>query len=184
MRRASRISTQTIALCGILAAVALVLLFAAGMTPTGWMGVTAVAGLAVAVAVSAAGYVAGVMCWLVSGILSLLLVPGKHVAVLFLCLFGVYPVLKNLFERIRRRALEYLVKLAYFNLVFFGLYTLAYGLFFEGAAKDWTLPVPFVPVIWVLANLVFLVYDFAFAKVMAMLQVRLVPLLRRRFCRR
>ena len=66
--RRQKISAQVIALTGLLSAVCLVLLFAASVAPSGWTGLTAVAGLAVAVAVSASGYLSGVLCYLVSGI--------------------------------------------------------------------------------------------------------------------
>jgi len=184
MKRHPTISAQTIALTGLLAAVSLVFLFLAGVIPSGWAGVTAVAGLAVAVAVASAGYLSGVLCWLVSGLLGLLLLPAKHVAVLFFCLFGLYPVLKCLFERVPIRGLEYELKLAFFNLVFFGLYALAFPLLFQSFAADWHFPVPFLPSAALGGNLIFLAYDYAFSKVMALLQARLVPQLRRRFAGR
>ena len=95
MERA-KISPRLIALAGVLAAVALVIQLLASLIPSGWTAMAAVAGLAVAVAVSAAGYVAGILCYVVSGVLSLLLLPAKHVAILFVCLFGIYPLVKSL----------------------------------------------------------------------------------------
>lgn len=174
-------STQMLALTGLLSAVCLVLLFAASVVPSGWTGLTAVSGLAVAVAVSAAGYLSGVLCYLVSGILGLLLIPGKHVAVLFLCLFGIYPIVKNLLEKLRNRALELVLKLAFGEVVLALLYLLAYSLFFASLVSAWTYSIPFVPVFFVLAGIVFLIYDYAFSKVMALLQARLIPQLQRRF---
>ena len=178
--RRQKISTRMLALTGLLSAVCLVLLFAAGVAPSGWTGLTAVAGLAVAVAVSASGYLSGVLCYLVSGILGLLLVPGKHAAVLFLCLFGVYPLLKNLLERLKNRTLEILLKLAFCEAVLALLYLLAYPIFFASAVSAWSVPIPFVPVFFVLAGIIFLIYDYAFSRVMAMLQARLIPLFRQK----
>ena len=179
--RHQSLSTQTLALTGLLSAVCLVLLFAASVAPSGWTGLTAVSGLAVAVAVSSAGYLSGILCYLVSGILALLLLPGKHVAVLFLCLFGIYPVVKNLLERLKHRGIELLGKLAFCEAVLAMLYLLAYSLFFADAVRSWHYAVPFAPVFFVLAGLVFLIYDYAFSKVMALLQARLIPQLRNRF---
>ena len=180
MKRGNLVSTQSIALVGLLSAVALALLFAASVIPTGWVGVTAVAGLSVAVAVSALGYLSGVLGYVVSGLLALLLLPAKHVAILYACLCGLYPVLKNLFEKCRARILEYLLKLAFFNLVLFLLYQFAFALFFAGSAAEWSNAVPFVLVLFLGGNIVFLLYDYAFSKVMALLQKRLVQPLRRR----
>lgn len=176
-----KIAVQTIALAGLLSAVALVLLYLASVVPSGWAGVTAVAGLTVAVAVSAAGLRTGLMAYIVSSLLALLLLPAKQVALLYLCLFGLYPLLKLKLERIKAKAAEYLLKLVYFNVVLVVLYHAAFALFFSGV--EWTYAVPLLPVLMVAGSVIFLVYDFAFSKVMAMLQARLIPQLRRRFGR-
>lgn len=180
MSQRRKITPQIIALTGLLSAVALVFLYAAGVIPSGWMGVTAVSGLVVAVAVSSAGYLSGVLCYLVAGILGLLLVPAKQVAVLFICLFGLYPLLKIKFERLKGRILEYLLKLAFFNLMLVVLYFLAYGLFFQGIEAELAWNIPYV-IYMAAGSIIFLLYDFAFSKVMVLLQARLVPQLRRRF---
>ena len=180
MERA-KISPRLIALAGVLAAVALVIQLLASLIPSGWTAMAAVAGLAVAVAVSAAGYVAGILCYVVSGVLSLLLLPAKHVAILFVCLFGIYPLVKSLLERLKVRAAEYLLKLVFFNLVFSLLYLLAYQIFFQSAAEAWSYPVPFLSILFVAGNVIFLIYDYAFSKVMSLIQARLIPQLRRRF---
>lgn len=181
MRRNKRISTWSIALVGLLSAVSLVFLFLASVIPSGWTGVTAVAGLGVAVAVAACGYLSGILGYVLSGLLALLLLPAKHVAVLYLCLFGLYPVLKSLFEKCRLRIAEYLFKLAFFNLVLFGLYWFAFGLFFASGAADWNRPIPFVLALFLGGNIVFLLYDYAFSKVMVLLQKRVIqPIQQRR----
>ena len=176
-----KISARITALSGMLAAVALVIQLLASLSPSGWTALAAVAGLAVAVAVSAAGYVSATLCYVVSGLLSLILIPAKHVAVLYVCLFGIYPLIKSLLERLKWRGLEYVLKLAFFNLVLGGLYLLGYQLFFQSVATGWSYPLPFVPVLFVGGSIVFLVYDYAFSKVMALLQARVIPQIQRRF---
>ena len=110
-----KISARITALSGMLAAVALVIQLLASLIPSGWTALAAVAGLAVAVAVSAAGYVSATLCYVVSGLLSLILIPAKHVAVLYVCLFGIYPLIKSLLEQLKWRGLEYVLKLAFFQ---------------------------------------------------------------------
>ena len=175
-----KISPRIIALSGMLAAVAMVFLYAAGMIPSGWIGVTAVAGLVVAVAVSSAGYLCGALTYLVAGILSLLLAPAKHVAVFFLLLFGLYPLLKIRFEKIKHRVLEYVLKLCFFNVMFLALLFISYGTLFQGNWVETVWSIPY-PVIALAGSAIFLLYDLAFTKVMGILQVRLIPELRRRF---
>lgn len=181
MRTPKTISTQTVAQAALLSAVALVFLFAAGMIPTGWTGVTAVAGLAVAVAVSASGYLTGILCYAVTSILSLLIIPGKHAAILFASLFGLYPLLKIRMERLKSRVASIAVKLVFFNVVFLLLIQFASTLLWGNLLAQWPYSVPLQPVLCLVGSVIFLLYDFAFTKVMALLQSRLVPQLRRMF---
>lgn len=176
-----KISVQIVALSGMLAAVALVIQLLASLIPSGWTALAAVAGLAVAVAVSAAGYVSAVLCYVVSGLLALILLPAKHVAILYVCLFGVYPLIKSLLERLKWRVVEYVLKLAFFNVVLGLLYLFGYQLFFQSAVAAWKYPLPFLPVLCVVGSVIFLAYDYAFSKVMALLQARVIPQIRRRF---
>ena len=68
------------ALCGMLAAVSLALLWVAGMAPSGRLGLSALAGLGPVVAVLTAGRGAGYLCWAASGVLGLLLTPAYRKA--------------------------------------------------------------------------------------------------------
>lgn len=176
-----KISARIVALSGMLAAVALVIQLLASLIPSGWTALAAVAGLAVAVAVSSAGYVSAILCYVVSGLLALILIPAKHVAILYVSLFGIYPLLKSLFERLKWRVLEYVLKLAFFNLVLGLLYLLSYQLFFQSTEAAWNYPLPFLPVLCIAGSVIFLAYDYAFSKVMALLQARVIPQIRRRF---
>ena len=89
MRRGVSEKTWTVALSGVLAAMSLALLYLASVLPTGQLGVAAVAGLFPMAAVISAGWKAGACCWLASGLLGLLIVPGKGIALLFL----LFPVI-------------------------------------------------------------------------------------------
>ncbi len=174
MSAPSRMSTRSSAITGILSAVAVILMLLAGVLPSGWLGVTALSGLMVAVAVSACGYMSGAMCYLVSGILGLLLVPAKQVPVLFLCFLGLYPIMKQLIERIASRVTEYGLKLLCFYGIFGILYRLAYSLFFQSVAEQWQRGLPILLVFLICGGIVFLAYDYAFSKVIALLQRRVI----------
>ena len=176
-----KFSVQKIALIGMMAAVGFLFLLLAGIAPTGWIGITALAGFPVALCVSVAGYLSGVMCWIAAGLLALLLVPGKQVAILCLCRFGHYPILKNRIERVKSFLLAVTIKLLCYNAVFFSLYFMAYPLMFQSVSNQWKWRVPLLPALWIVTNIVFLAYDYAFSKIMALLQVRLVPEMRQRW---
>ena len=167
-----RRQTARLALMGMFSAAALVLLFLASTLPSGRMAVSALAGLCVAMALVSSGYGAGIGCYLVSGLLALLFLPNKEVAVYYGA-FGLYPIVKLWAEQ-RRQLLAWTVKLVAANVLLavgWWLLTRVLGVPLETGQ-------PLV-VLWLLGNVVFVCYDVAFTKVMGYLQQRLLPLLRR-----
>ena len=159
MRRKSK--AVQVAYPAILGALAVVLVYLACLAPTGQWGIVAAAGLLPAAAVVSVGLKAGFLCWAGAAILALLLAPDKFCALLFAVLFGLYPMVKSLAEGLRKKPVEYLLKLVFFNAAFTVLYlTMA-------AAMLGSLPEILGSSVWVLylaANAVFLAYDYGFGK--------------------
>lgn len=159
MRRKSK--AVQVAYPAILGALAVVLVYLACLAPTGQWGIVAAAGLLPAAAVVSVGLKAGFLCWAGAAILALLLAPDKFCALLFAVLFGLYPMVKSLAEGLRKKPVEYLLKLAFFNAAFTALYlTMA-------AAMLGSLPEILGSSVWALylaANAVFLAYDYGFGK--------------------
>lgn len=153
--------SRTIAFGGIFAALSLVMLYLACITPSGKVGLAAVAGLFPVGALLAAGKTAGYFSWLASGLLGLLMLPDKGIALLYLLFLGGYPVLKNNIEAKRKAPLEICAKLLYFNAVLLIMCFLFSGLFLaEGFS--WMQDKPWL--ILLLGNLVFAVYDVGLTK--------------------
>ena len=98
------------------------LVYLASLAPTGRWGIVALGGLLPAAAVVSVGLKAGFLCWAGASILALLLAPDKFCALLFTALFGLYPMVKSMAEKPRKRLLEYAVKLGFFNAAFTALY--------------------------------------------------------------
>lgn len=162
MRRKSK--AVQVAYPAVLCALAVVLVYLACLAPTGQWGIVAAAGLLPAAAVISVGIKAGFLCWAGAAILMLLLAPDKFCALLFAVLFGLYPMVKSLAEGVRKKPVEYLVKLGFFNAVFTALYLAM------RAAVLGSLPEKLSSSVWVLylaANVVFLAYDFGFSKMIA-----------------
>ena len=160
------------ALGGVLAAGSLAILWLACLAPSGRMGLTAVAGLFPMAGVLAAGRGMGYLCWAAAGLLGLVLLPDKGVPVLYLIFLGIYPVIKSRIEAIRRRPVEWVLKLAFFNAALTIAWFVLRGLL-----------LPHLPpwlggrgvLLCVLGNLVFLAYDFGLSKLIALLLTRLGP---------
>ena len=148
-------NTSRTALVGVLSAGAIAVLWFASLSPSGRVGLAAAAGLFPLAAVLAAGRGAGYFCWATVSILGMILLPDKGLALLFLLLFGLYPVLKSRFEQSRGAAAGWLLKLIYFN----GILALSWFVFrslFLPNLPGW---LENTAMIWAGGNAVFILYD-------------------------
>lgn len=164
-----RTAAGTVVYAAILGALALIFLYLGNLLPTGRWGIAALAGLMPAGAIISAGMTSGVICWLGVSILGFFLVPDKLVVMLFALLFGLYPIVKNLIEGMRKLVPEYILKILFFNLSFTVIF-----LAMKTAVLD-SLPVA-LSVAWLLylvGNGVFLLYDYGFSKLIALYMSRI-----------
>jgi hypothetical protein len=112
-----RTKTRDLAFAGIITAFTVLALYFESIIPTGRAGFLVLTSFLLC-----AVYLESGMKWLMaayaaSSALSLLLVADKLGLLPFLLLFGIYPALKNLVERLRSVWLEWLLKLAGFNIL-------------------------------------------------------------------
>lgn len=166
--RGRRSGAGRVAYPAVFGALALAALYLGSMLPTGSWGIAALAGLMPAAVVVSAGLAAGFLCWAGASALGFLLLPDKFMALLFGVLFGLYPMVKSLVERLRRLPLEYILKLAFFNLSL-----TAICLVMKEAALE---SLPALPELWMLylvGSAVFLVYDYGFGKVIGLYIARI-----------
>ena len=160
MRNHLNSNAARIALAGVLSAGSVVFLWAACLSPTGRLGLNAVAGLFPMVGVLMSGRAVGYFCWIVTGLLSLILLPDKGVALLYLLFFGLYPVLKSRFETGKNPVFSWALKLVYFNVVLAVSVFVLRGLFLSALPEY----LQHIPVIWLLGNIVFIVYDIGLSR--------------------
>ncbi len=96
---------------GIMAAVALVLMLLSSVIPVMSYGLPAIAGFLTTLVVIECGDKMAAVCYGAVSLLSLILVPDKESAILYLILFGWYPIVKQYIERLRKPVLEWVLKL-------------------------------------------------------------------------
>ena len=172
-------TSRRTAVAGVLAAGSLAVLWLACMVPSGRIGLTGAAGLFPVAAVLAAGRAAGYLCWAASALLGLFLLPDKGVALLYLIFLGLYPVVKNNIEGLRRLPLEWLCKLAVFNAVLTLFWFNAALSLFWFALRALFLPDPPVWLgerTWLLylaGNLIFVLYDVGLSRLIALVMARM-----------
>ncbi|MDF3005616.1 MAG: hypothetical protein K0S22_2088 [Oscillospiraceae bacterium] len=107
-------STQ-VALGGLSAALCLVIMLGTVLIPFATYAAPALAGIAlIPIAIELGLPVAGITYTAVA-MLSLLMVPDREAALMFIAFFGYYPVLKFKLDRMKFRPLRMFLKLAVFN---------------------------------------------------------------------
>ena len=151
--------TKSITLTALISALAVVILYVASVWPTGRIGLVAVASVFTAAAVIEAGIRPGIYVFIVSSALGLLLIPEKSAALLYIVFFGYYPVIKSLIERIKGIVLQYALKLIVFNAAFTVVLFLLRALILGGYSV-----LPGVAVLYPGGNVVFLLFDYGFSK--------------------
>jgi hypothetical protein len=149
--------------------------------PISEMGLPALAGAVLIPIILEIGVKWGWMSYACVALLSLLITPSMEAKVLFIAFFGYYPVLKALIERLRKIWLEWIIKLAVFNLTMIGAYWIM--LTFLGLPADsfeiFGLDLPFV--ILAIGNVAFVLYDIALTGVITTYLRVLQPKLARLF---
>ena len=168
-RQTSSAKAKRVALSAVLAACSLVCLYLASYFPSGKMGMAAAAGLFPAAAVASCGFGAGFLCYAGTAILGMLLVSDKAVALLYLLFFGLYPMMKGFIERINRLIPELILKLLIFNLYAVLLFRV-FGSLFAAVVPGGDFP---AIVLLLIGNVVFLLYDYGFSKVITFYMMRI-----------
>lgn len=102
------------------------------------------------------------LLWLVTSLLTLILLPNRFCAFEYACFGGLYPILKYWIEKLPRR-LAYFLKFLVFNILFGVVLFVSIWLF---GMEELTLPVigtitptVYILILLVLGNFVFVAYD-------------------------
>ncbi len=136
--------------------------------------VPAFSGLFIMVALIETGAAYALGAYVVSALLALLICE-KESAVLYLCLFGFYPVLKAVLEKMRKPVLEWIIKMLALNASIFVSYLIA-SFAFGISYSDLGELMRYGAIVFVaLCNIVFVLYDIAVSRVAMFYMARLHP---------
>ena len=171
---------SVLSLCGVLAALAVALMFLGGTIAFASIACPVLASLVLIPVYCECGWKWGLVWYGAVAILSLLLAPEKESAILFV-FFGYYPMLRTFFGRLcGAKPLKWLVKLLYVNLALCAAYGLMIFIFRMPAVsaefreyEKWMLAV-----LLALANLTFVVYDILIGRLEIFYFVKLRPKLK------
>ena len=154
-------NSMRVAFCGVIAALSTVLFLLTGVVPVATIALPAIAGCLLIPVVVEVGLPWAFGVYVVCCVLGLLFAPDREALLIYLLFFGYYPALFAVVGRIRSRVLRYGVKLLVLNVavvleVLLSVYALGIPL------ETLSILGPAGPVVlWVLANVVFVVYDLA-----------------------
>ena len=112
--------TKRMAMCGMMAALSVVLMVLGGALGLGMYISPLLAGLCLIPIGNAYGKKYQMILWLAVSVLSLILVPNIEESLMYLCLFGCYPILRPYFQKLPK-VLRFIAKLLFFTVVFTAL---------------------------------------------------------------
>lgn len=174
----ARRNTHRMALCGVLAALALAAMFLGGVIPFASIACPVLASLVLIPVYVECGMKWGLTWFLAVAALAAFTAPEKESAVLFV-FFGYYPMVKKYFGRLPQ-FLKYAAKLVYVNAVVFVAYWLMIDVFrLTAVAADFEgIGTVMLAAMLVLANIGFFVYDALIDRLVVLYHVRLRPKLK------
>lgn len=150
--------SQKIAFGGIITLLSSVSLYISSILPTNRLLFFALSTFFLAAIIMENDIKLAVLVYLSSSILSFILIPNKAVVLPYFIFFGYYAIVKSLIERINKIIIELLLKLLLFNLSLYITYTVAS----RALLGDIIIKLP-VWVIFLLMQLGFIIYDYAFS---------------------
>ncbi|MEF9866081.1 MAG: hypothetical protein RR848_07010 [Oscillospiraceae bacterium] len=172
-----RSESKKIALCGITGGLAATLMLMGGILPFATFCAPAIAGILIVPVAIEYGKKIGMVLYLAIGILSIVLVPDKEMALIFIFLLGYYPLLKAILEHMHKKLLCILAKFAVFNVSVLSMYGLILLIFPMGYITEdfsgggfW-----FAAVLLLMGNITFFIYDLAITRVIAVYCISIRP---------
>ena len=171
-----------VALGGIVSALCLVTMFLAGVLPALYLVLPMTAGMLLLIIAEEVSIGWSFLTYISVSLLSLIITFDKEASLIFIMLFGHYPILRLYIQRIKLRLPRTLLKLAVFNFcVISYFYVTVYLLGVEGMLDDFDFFGKYAAlVVLVICNLIFIMYDFCLMNVYSAYKYRVKPKFRHR----
>ena len=162
--------TKRLTTCAMLSALGVVLLWLGALIEVVDISMAVIASLLCVFAVIEYGSGAAFMVFGVTAVLSVILLPSKAPAAMYLLFFGYYPIIKEKLEKLPRIT-SWIVKEAIFNVALAAMLLLSHLLLFPGIAFGSKLY--YYAGLALIAEFVFPVYDFALTRLITLYLFRL-----------
>lgn len=155
------------ALGGMLAALSVVFMFMTGLIPFLTYAMPAFCGAILVLLVIEANVKWSLGVYAAVSILSLLLVPDKEAAVMYVAFFGYYPVMKSFLEGRFSKTISWILKFLLFNVAIVLAYVVIIYVFNIPLDEMEEFGKMAVPILLGVGNVVFFVYDIALTRLIS-----------------
>ena len=161
--------TRRLAVCAMLSALGVVVLYIGSLVEVLDISMAVVASVFAIFAVIEYGSASAWAIYAVTGIISLVLLPQKLPAAMYVVLLGYYPIIKEKIEKLRNKVLGWIFKELVFNAALAVLILLANFVLALELREIFVFEAVFV----LLANGTFLIYDIALTRLISLYIFRL-----------
>jgi hypothetical protein len=166
-------NTKRLAVCAMLSAMGVILLYIGSVVEVMDISLAVIASLTCVFAVIEYGGSAPWLVFAVTSVLSVILLPQKAPAVMYVLFFGFYPILKERFEKMRP-AVCWALKEAVFNASLILIVISLRFLLFAGV----DIPLMMYVIAVAVCEVIFLLYDFALTRLISLYVYKLRKRLR------
>lgn len=156
-------TSYRVALGGVISSLCIFSMFIAGAVPFLYLTMPMIAGALMAIIAVEVNRSWAFLTYAAVSILSIFVVSNKEAALIFILLFGYYPIIKAPIDKLKSCLLRIIIKLFIFNIVAVADY---YATLYILGISDMTEDFAFfgkmgIYIFWALCGIVFFVYDYA-----------------------
>ncbi|MEI6602307.1 MAG: hypothetical protein WCL54_02340 [Clostridia bacterium] len=167
-------NTRKLTLAGILLAIATICCYLATWFPTSKMALIAVASFVSGVIILETGLRLGAAFTLASVATAFLVMMGQPIFIIYATLFAPYGLVRAIIEKNKNKYLQIILKLIYFNIVFFLFLNLFETIVFNFDAIKKLIGMNDIDLLlFIGGSVVFLIYDYAFTLAMRFYKERI-----------
>ncbi len=159
-------STVKITVCGVVSALAVVLMLGTNI-PIMLYTVPALTGILFLIPAVELSPKWAFLCFGITAVLSFILPTEREAFIMFIGLLGFYPIVKLLIERLHSRALGTAIKLVAFNAAVSVCFWLTFELLGINIFKNEKLSIGIMlALVYLIGNAAFFIYDFALTRIL------------------
>lgn len=171
-----------VALGGIVSSLCLLCMFLAGIMPMFYLILPMIAGILIMIIAEEVNLSWAWLTYIAVGILSMFITADKEASLVFIMIFGHFPIIRLHMEKIKLKLLRWLIKLAIFNacaVSFFYVTVYIFGI--REMLEEMNEYGRYGAVILlVLCNIIFVLYDLNLYLMYSIYKIKFMPLLRKK----